>query len=130
MDKTLKTHITDQNTWIRGLTMLLFVVIYAVARLVIGAVVAFQFLSVLFTGTANGRLLKFGQSLGTYIYQIILYLTFNSADRPYPFGTWPSGPPPGRHKRTASADKEKADRAVATESGQTGSDKQSDNQTG
>ena len=60
---------------------------------VLFAVVLFQFLLTLFTGQTNQRLLKLGQSLGTYIYQIIAYMSFNSDHQPYPFGAWPKGPP-------------------------------------
>ena len=39
------------------------------------------------------RLVKLGQSLSTYIYQILTFLTFNSNEHPYPFGAWPKGVP-------------------------------------
>jgi hypothetical protein len=48
---------------------------------------------VLFTGDTNERLLTLGQNLSTYVYQITLFLTFNSDEHPYPFGDWPDGPP-------------------------------------
>ena len=35
----------------------------------------------------------FGQSLATYTYQIVMYLTFNTEEQPFPFADWPSGPP-------------------------------------
>jgi hypothetical protein len=89
MGNEIKNSVTNRETWIRGLFMLLFVLISGVARLVIAVVVLIQFVSVLFTGSTNTRLLDFGQSLSTYVYQITLYLTFNSEWRPFPFGEWP-----------------------------------------
>jgi hypothetical protein len=89
MDNEIKNSVTNRETWMRGLFMLLFFLISGVARLVIAVVVLIQFLSVLFTGSANAQLLSFGQSLSTYVYQITLYLTFNSEWRPFPFGEWP-----------------------------------------
>jgi hypothetical protein len=56
-------------------------------------VVVFQFLSQLLTRRTNQRLLKLGQSLSTYSYQILVFLTYNSEYRPYPFGAWPKGEP-------------------------------------
>lgn len=88
----------------RGLYILLFTFFYGIAEVVLFAVVVFQFLLTLFTGKTNERLLKLGQSLGTYIYQIVLYITFNSEHQPYPFGAWPKGPS-GAKKSTAEEEK-------------------------
>ncbi len=93
MNDEIKQKILDKNTWLRGLFMLLFILIAGVARFVIAVVVLFQFFSVLFTGNTNAQLLTLGQNLSTYIYQITLFLTFNSERRPFPFGAWPDGPP-------------------------------------
>jgi hypothetical protein len=47
-------------------------------------------LYVLITGSPNVPLIAFGKSLATYTYQIVLYLTFNSDVRPFPFDAdWP-----------------------------------------
>ena len=54
---------------------------------------ALQFLWVLIRGETNAQLTGFGQSLATYTYQIVLYLTFSSEERPFPFADWPVGPP-------------------------------------
>ena len=93
MNDEIKQKILDKNTWLRGLYMLLFILISGVARFVIAVVVLFQFFSVLLTGNTNAQLLTLGQNLSTYIYQITLFLTFNSESRPFPFGDWPDGPP-------------------------------------
>ena len=89
----IKDNLTEQTTWVRGLFMLLFAIFYGVAKVVLSAVIIFQFVLVLFTGNTNARLLKLGQSLSTYSYQIMLFLTFNSNYQPYPFGAWPKGEP-------------------------------------
>ena len=93
MSGELKQHLKQKSTWMRGLFMLLFALFYSIAEIVIFAVVVFQFFLTLFTGKRNERLLKLGQSLSTYVYQIMLYLTFNAEYQPYPFGAWPKGPP-------------------------------------
>ncbi len=93
MNSEIKENLKQKQTWLRGLHMLLFAVFYSVAEFVLAVVVVFQFLSVLFTGRTNAQLLKFGQSLSTYIYQLLTYLSFNSDYRPYPFGNWPQGAP-------------------------------------
>ena len=93
MSNDIKENLKQQSTWMRGLYMLLFSLFYSVAELVLFAVVVFQFLLKLFTGETNPRLLKLGQSIATYIYQIIQFLSFNSDYQPYPFGAWPKGEP-------------------------------------
>lgn len=93
MSGEIKENIKQQSTWIRGLYMLLFAFFYSIAEVVLFAVVVFQFLLKLFAGETNPRLEKLGQSIATYIYQIIQFLTFNSDYQAYPFGAWPKGEP-------------------------------------
>jgi hypothetical protein len=97
-DKTrsprFEQHVKSRSTWLRLVFMILFAVISSVARLVIGVVVLVQFLHVLFTGETNRKLLDFGQSLATYLYEIMVYLTFNSEVRPFPLDApWPAPDP-------------------------------------
>ena len=96
MSDELKQNIRERKTWLRGLYMLLFVIFYSVAEFVIFAVVVFQFVLTLFTAQTNDRLIKLGQSLSTYQYQILTFLTFNTNQHPYPFAPWPKGAPPAK----------------------------------
>lgn len=89
MDPALKAHLTRRQTWLRGLFIVLFSVIYSMAGMVLTAIVVFQFASLLVSGTRNPMLLAFGQQLSTYIYQVLLYVTFNRDERPWPFDAWP-----------------------------------------
>lgn len=93
MSNEITENLKQQSTWMRGLYMLLFALFYSIAEVVLFAVVVFQFLLKLFTGDTNERLLKLGQSIATYIYQVIRFLSFNSDYHPYPFGAWPKGQP-------------------------------------
>lgn len=93
MSNDVKANLKSSNTWMRGLYMLLFVVLYSLIEIVLGAVVIFQFGHKLLTGKTNLRLLNLAQSLATYIYQIILFLTFKTEEMPYPFEVWPKGVP-------------------------------------
>jgi len=93
MENELKQHLTSRQVWVWGLYILLFAAIYSITEIVLFAVVLFQFLARLISGNANERLLKFGQSLATYIYQILQFMTANSEELPFPFSPWPEGPP-------------------------------------
>jgi len=89
----LRENLTETGTWIRGLNMLLFIVIYTLlyplGKIVLFGVVIAQFVIRLISGSINQRLLDLGYSTSTYIYQIYLYLTFASEERPFPFSPWP-----------------------------------------
>jgi Domain of unknown function (DUF4389) len=90
MDPELKNNLAKRKTWMRGLYMLIFVVLYSVAEVVVGAVVVLQFLFTLFTGQTNARLILFGHDLSRYIYEVMLFMTFNSEELPFPFREWPA----------------------------------------
>ena len=90
----LQENIKSRTTWLRLFFILVFVAIYGVSRIIIGTVIISQFFFVLITGQRNDRLNGLGQGLATYTYHIVLYLTFNTEVRPYPFEMdWPNGPP-------------------------------------
>ncbi|GEM_PF-1901526 len=86
----------DRSTWMRGLFMLLFAALFHVTAAVTGAVAVVQFLWKLITGDTNPRLLRFGEDLARYFYQIMQFLTFNTEEKPFPFADWPSAPPAPR----------------------------------
>ena len=102
----LKENLTRGETWIRGLYMLLFFATYSVAEIVLVVMVLYQFISRLITNQQNDRLLKLGQQLSTYLYQLIMFFTFNSEERPYPFAAWPRGAPsPTKTKKSTGSNK-------------------------
>jgi hypothetical protein len=75
---------------------------------VTAAVVVLQFLFTVFSGETNANLRQFGASLSRYTYQLMLYLTYNTDDKPFPFGPWPSEaedelPPPQEPGDTTGA---------------------------
>lgn len=93
-NKQFKRNLKSRKTWLRLFFILVMVLLYGVSRVVVGAVVVVQFFWLLFTGETNTRLQQLGQTLATYTYQIVLFLTFNTEQRPFPFDTdWPTGPP-------------------------------------
>jgi hypothetical protein len=92
--RRFKDNVKSRSTWLRLFFMLVCWLLYEVAEFVAAAVIVIQFFWVLITGRKNESLVEFGQSLATYAYQIVLYLTFNTEERPFPFDlSWPDGPP-------------------------------------
>ncbi len=89
-EPSIKKNMKERSTWMRGLYMLLFLFIYGIAELLVVAVVLFQFISMVVVRKTNERLLQFGSELSTFIYKIMLFLTYNSEHKPFPFDRWPS----------------------------------------
>jgi Domain of unknown function (DUF4389) len=88
--RPLEDNLKSRSTWLRLFFMIVMSIAYAVTRFVTTVVVIVQFLHVLFTGTVNEKLRVFGQSLATYVFEIVSYLTFNTEIRPFPFDKdWP-----------------------------------------
>jgi len=89
MDEQMKSRLTSGDVWVRGLYMVLFAIAWGLSELLLTFTVLFQFLTVLFTGSANEPLLRFGQNLSRYHYQIGRFVSFNTEDKPFPFSDWP-----------------------------------------
>jgi uncharacterized protein DUF4389 len=85
----IKENVKNIDVWTRGLFILVFGVIYYFLFLLILLVVIFQFIMKLLTTELNSQLLDFSDSLTRYVAQILLYVTFKSEERPFPFSPWP-----------------------------------------
>ena len=86
---SVKEHAKNVDTWVRGLFIIIFGVIFYVLYIVIWLLVIFQFLFKVLTGNLNDNLSSFSVSLTRFAFQILLYITFQSEERPFPFSPWP-----------------------------------------
>ena len=82
----IEENIKSRSTWLRLLFMVIFYVIATVTSAVLSVVVVLGFFWVLFTAEKNSQLQQAGQEIAAYLYEIVRYLTFNTEDRPFPFG--------------------------------------------
>lgn len=89
----IKENTKNVDVWIRGLFIVIFAVIFYFLFALIWLVVIFQFLMKLITNELNEQLLGFCDSLIKYVSQILLYITFKSEERPFPFSPWPQTEP-------------------------------------
>lgn len=122
-----KQRLTSRDIWTRALYMVLFVFAYGVARFILTFLVVFQFFAILFTGHANEPLLRLGNNLSAYVYQILQFQTFNSEDHPFPFSSWPDDEPGGeRWLGDASIEEPDSDDVVVAEPESDASDAPSD----
>jgi hypothetical protein len=88
MDQQINYNLTQLNTWKRIFFMLIFTAIGSLVRMTLWFVILLQVASTLLTGKANPNILNFGRSLSVYTYHILLFLTFNTETRPFPFSEW------------------------------------------
>lgn len=90
-EKPMEENLKSRATWTRFLFMLISYVMISLASIVGTVIVIMGFLWLLFTGEVNRELRGVGQSLAAYIFENLRYLTFNTDDRPFPFGNkWPA----------------------------------------
>lgn len=85
----IKANAKNVDVWTRGLFILIYAVIFYFLFGLIWLVVIFQFFIKLITGELNRPLLDFSDALNRYVSQILLYITFKSEQRPFPFSPWP-----------------------------------------
>ncbi len=85
----IKENAKNIDVWTRGLFIVIYAVIFYFLFALIWLVVIFQFLMKLITSELNEQLFNFCDSLTEYVSQILLYITFKSEERPFPFSPWP-----------------------------------------
>jgi hypothetical protein len=85
-----KTNIKKSSTWIRLIYIVLFgAILIPAGRFVLALITLGQFLMVLITGSDNHNMRNLGKGIGQWVYQGILFLTFNTDAKPFPFDDWP-----------------------------------------
>ncbi|EMR13266.1 lipase [Methylophaga lonarensis MPL] len=83
--QTVKQNLSRGSQWIRLLFMLAFAVVLYLLLMLLSVVVVVQLIFALFTGAANASVRTFSSKLAQYIQQIVLFLTYNIDNKPYPF---------------------------------------------
>ena len=91
MSHEVKENVKNIDVWIRGLFIIIFGVILYFLFMIIWLLVVFQFFTKVITGHLNRNLSDFSSGLTDYTFQILLYITFQSEERPFPFSPWPEG---------------------------------------
>lgn len=85
----IKENVRNVDTWMRGLFILIFGVIFYFLIGIIWLLVIFQFITKVITGGLNDQLAKFSTGLTQYALQVLNYVTFQSEERPFPFSPYP-----------------------------------------
>lgn len=88
MQEQINENLKKTSTWKRIFFILIYSVIVGLVRVLLWAVILLQIASTLLTGAVNKNILDFGRKLSAYLYHILLFLTFNSDQLPFPFSDW------------------------------------------
>lgn len=75
-------------SWERILHMLVLTMAYAIAETVLIALIIGQILFRVVSKEANEPMLRLGKHISGYLYEILLYLSFNSDEKPFPYRSW------------------------------------------
>jgi energy-coupling factor transporter transmembrane protein EcfT len=78
-----------KEKWLKGLYIVLFLAIGYVMGIVILLITVLQFAINIGLHAPNKNLLEFSKKLASYFYEILLYVTFISEQKPFPFSPWP-----------------------------------------
>ena len=89
-EKEIKKNLKSKSNWMRLIFMILFSIAYSIAEVVFFALVVFQFLSKIVTGSLNKNVSRFSSSLTVYIKQVLDFLSYANDVKPYPLSDWPS----------------------------------------
>ena len=90
MSNNVKKSLLNLETWIRIGYIAFVLLLLSIASSVAFFLVVLQAASVLLTGRDNEKLREFGHSLGQWGFQCLLFATYNTEQRPFPFSDWPS----------------------------------------
>jgi hypothetical protein len=86
---TVQENVKNVDTWLRGLFIVIFGIIFYALVTIIWLLVIFQFVTAVVSGSPNANLKDFSESLSKYAYQVLRYMTFGTEERPWPFSPWP-----------------------------------------
>ena len=88
--EALSNNVKNTRHWIRLAYMMLYSILLHLAGAVMWMVCVVQFLFVLGTGTDNTNLRILASGLTRFIQQSLLFVSYNSENKPFPFDSWPA----------------------------------------
>ncbi len=77
-----------RGIWMRGLWMLIFAVLFELAKVIVAVGALFQFLWMLLKGEKNRPVADLGAQIGAWLSDVSRFLTGASDDMPFPVRPW------------------------------------------
>lgn len=75
---------------VRVLYTILYLFIGRILSLLVFVITVSQFIYSWLIGEPNAKLLHFTETMSEYTKQLVLYVGFNTDEKPWPVGDWPS----------------------------------------
>ncbi len=88
-DQNYEASARTQGVWKRGLFMLLFAIAFSIAHFVLNLLAFVQFLWLLFTGSPNEFIQRFGASLAVWFADVARFQNCVTEEKPFPWKDWP-----------------------------------------
>ncbi len=88
MNEPIAKTISTSEPWNRALYIILFLVINSFLKGIVLVTAVIQFLHVVIKNETNQFIADFSQGLSNYSYQLTLYVTYISDNKPFPFSAW------------------------------------------
>jgi hypothetical protein len=112
-------NVKQYQHWLRLIYMLILGVLLNLAGVVMWVLCGLQFLFVLGTGSDNRQLRAMAHSIARFIEQALLYVSYNSDHKPFPFAPWSeakdsSGDTSSSNLAAAMADDQSPDKSDPT----------------
>jgi hypothetical protein len=73
----------------RVVYMILYLIIGKIISMILFVIAVGQLIYSWISGSPNEKILSFSQSMGEYVKQIVLYISFNTDEKPWPSADWP-----------------------------------------
>lgn len=105
-------HAKQHQHWIRLIYMLIIGVLLNIAGAVMWVLCTLQFLFVLGSGRDNRHMRRLTLTITRFMEQALLYVNYNSEQRPFPFAPWPHVPDEDARQPADTAADTDADKAL------------------
>lgn len=90
MSERVLPNAAPRKLWVRALLVLLLFVAFYIAAWVLFFTAVLQLIFAAPSGEPNARLQAFGRSVGRYLSQIAIFVSFSGDEPPFPFSDWPA----------------------------------------
>ena len=87
--ESIVENIKEPSLWANLVLVIIFLVLFSFIASFLWFITAVQVLFTLVTRKPNLNLVSFSKKLGTYLSQIISFVTYASEERPFPFNPFP-----------------------------------------
>jgi len=86
----IETNSKPKANLVRALYTILYLIIGRFISMILFVIAVIQFVYSWINSEPNAKLLNFTKSMAEYAKEIVIYVGFNSEEKPWPVGDWPT----------------------------------------